>query len=220
MGVFGKQFFERRPPVQDALLERRFQRFFEHGAVGRHAVRQRVDAGRLHDRAMNLVRRGGLFDAADTQLLDVAALAFGKGLEEGRPQFRPRFQHLVLHDDEVVDRVVAMRPQRIQARLRGDLANLYLNDPETAHDTIRAFVGLAVADTAQALPAGFRYRLVPAGQRVIAARLTGVSFLLSPNKLYPAALEAVKEQKLTQRGDFYLERFGANETSEVWVGVK
>lgn len=107
-----------------------------------------------------------------------------------------------------------------QARLRGDLANLYLNDPETAHDTITAFIGLAVADSTQPLPTGFRYRLVPAGQRVVAARLSGVSYLLAPNKLYPAALEAVKEQKLTQRGNFYLERFGANEESEVMVGVK
>ena len=107
-----------------------------------------------------------------------------------------------------------------QARLRGDLANLYLNDPETAHDTIRAFIGLAVADTAQALPAGFRYRVVPAGQRVVAARLRGVSYLLAPNKLYPAALDAVKAQKLAQRGDFYLERFGAADASEVWIGVK
>ena len=107
-----------------------------------------------------------------------------------------------------------------QRRLTSDLANLYLNEPETAHDTISAFIGLAVADTTQALPVGFRYRLVPAGQRVIAARLTGVSYLLSPNKLYPAALEAVKTRKLTQRGDFYLERFGADEASEVLVGVK
>ncbi|WP_210514637.1 hypothetical protein [Hymenobacter terricola] len=107
-----------------------------------------------------------------------------------------------------------------QTRLHGDLANLYLNDPESAHDTIRAFIGLALADTAQALPAGFRYRLVPAGQRVIAARLRGVSYLLSPNKLYPAALEAIKAQKLAQRGDFYLERFGTGDESEVWIGVK
>jgi hypothetical protein len=107
-----------------------------------------------------------------------------------------------------------------QATLHGDLANLYLNDPETAHDTIRAFIGLAVADTTQPLPAGFRYRVVPAGQRVIAARLSGVSYLLAPNKLYPAALEAVEAQKLTQRGDFYLERFGADESSEVLIGVK
>jgi hypothetical protein len=107
-----------------------------------------------------------------------------------------------------------------QASLRGDLANLYLNDPETAHDTIRAFIGLAVADTARALPAGFRYRVVPAGQRVLAARIQGVSYLLAPNKLYPSVFEAIKTQKLTQRGDFYLERFGADETSEVMVGIK
>lgn len=107
-----------------------------------------------------------------------------------------------------------------QQKLHGDLANLYLNDPETAHDTIRAFIGLTVADTTQALPTGFRYRVVPAGQRVLAARLTGVSYLLAPNKLYPAAFEALKKQKLTQRGNFYLERFGDNDASEVWVGVK
>ncbi|SFQ31355.1 hypothetical protein [Hymenobacter arizonensis] len=107
-----------------------------------------------------------------------------------------------------------------QQQFGGDLANLYFNDPETAHDTIKAFIGITVADTTRKLPAGFRYYFVPAGQRVVAARLTGVSYLLSPNKLYPAALEAVKKQKLTQRGDFYLERFGAEDNSEVWVGVK
>ena len=113
------------------------------------------------------------------------------------------------------------RAKEVQGQqLRGDLANLYFNDPETAHDTIKAFIGVTVADTARPLPAGFRYRTVPAGQHIVAARLTGVSYLLAPNKLYPAALEAVKKQKLTQRGDFYLERFGANDASEVWVGVK
>ncbi|OGX87902.1 hypothetical protein BEN47_10245 [Hymenobacter lapidarius] len=107
-----------------------------------------------------------------------------------------------------------------QASLHGDLANLYLNDPETAKDTVTAFIGLALPDTSQALPAGFRYRVVPAGQRVVAARLTGVSYLLSPNKLYPAALEYLEKRKLSSRGDFYLERFGTDDASEVWIGVK
>ncbi len=99
------------------------------------------------------------------------------------------------------------------------LANLYYNSPETAHDTVRAFIGLAVADSLHPLPAGWRYRLVPAGQRVAAARLTGVSYLLAPNKLYPAALDLVKARKLAPR-NFYLERFGPGEASEVWVGVR
>lgn len=107
-----------------------------------------------------------------------------------------------------------------QARLHGDLANLYLRNPETARDTIPAFIGLALADTSQALPAGFRYRVVPAGQRVLAARLRGVGYLLAPNKLYPAAFEAIEQQNLTPRGNFYLERFGADDASEVWIGVK
>ena len=105
-------------------------------------------------------------------------------------------------------------------KLRGELANLYYNSPEKARDTIQAFVGLAVTDTTQTLPTGWRYRVVPAGRRVVAARLQGVSLMLSPNKLYPAAFNAVKQQKLTERGDFYLEKFGANETAEVWIGVK
>lgn len=100
------------------------------------------------------------------------------------------------------------------------LANIYHNNPEAAHDTIRAFIGLAVADTARPLPTGWRYRVVPAGQRIMRAQIKGVSFLLAPDKLYPAATEAIKAQKLTQRGDFYLERFGADEISEMWVGVK
>ncbi len=100
------------------------------------------------------------------------------------------------------------------------LANIYYNNPETAHDTIQAFIGLAMADTTHTLPAGWRYRVVPAGQRIMRASIKGVSFLLAPDKLYPAATEAIKAQKLTQRGNFYLERFGADEISEMWIGVK
>jgi hypothetical protein len=100
------------------------------------------------------------------------------------------------------------------------LANVYYNNPETAHDTIQAFIGLAVTDTTHSLPTGWRYRMVPAGQRIMRASIRGVSFLLAPDKLYPAATEAIKAQKLTQRGNFYLERFGADEISEMWIGIK
>jgi hypothetical protein len=99
------------------------------------------------------------------------------------------------------------------------LANLYYNDPESAHDSIRAFVGVLVPDTAAALPAGWRYRVVPAGRRVVAARVQGVSFLLAPGKLYAAAQQHIKDQKLT-REPFYLEQFGPNEADELRVGVK
>ena len=102
--------------------------------------------------------------------------------------------------------------------LRGRLANLYRNNPDKASDTVQAFVGIAVADSSRPLPPGWRYRVVPAGGRVLAARLRGTSYLLAPGKLYPAALEQAKQLKLTQR-DFYLEQFGDDE-AELWVGVK
>jgi hypothetical protein len=99
------------------------------------------------------------------------------------------------------------------------LANLYYNNPEAAHDSIRAFVGVLVPDTAAALPADWRYRVVPAGRRVVAARVQGVSFLLAPGKLYAAAQQHIKDQKLTGE-PFYLEQFGPNEEDELRVGVK
>jgi hypothetical protein len=99
------------------------------------------------------------------------------------------------------------------------LANLYYNDPEKAHDSIRAFVGLAVTDTSTALPAGWRYRMVPAGRRTMHARLAGASFMLAPGKLYAAAEEQIKAKKLTKQPP-YLEQFEAGDTSELWIGVK
>ena len=111
------------------------------------------------------------------------------------------------------------------AKLRQDanpalpLANLYYNDPESAHDSVRAFVGVLVPDTAAALPTGWRYRVVPAGRRVVAARVQRVSFLLSPGKLYGAAEQHIKDQNLTKQ-PFYLEQFGPNEVDELRVGVK
>ena len=99
------------------------------------------------------------------------------------------------------------------------LANLYYNDPEKAHDSIRAFVGLRVADTLGRLPAGWRYRTLPTGQRTVHARLDNTSFLLAPGKLYDAAEQRLKTLQLSKRPP-YLEQFGPGESSELWMGVK
>ncbi|TGE14932.1 GyrI-like domain-containing protein [Hymenobacter elongatus] len=104
-------------------------------------------------------------------------------------------------------------------QLRGDLANIYYNNPEKARDTVQAFVGLVVADTvSQQLPAGYRYRTFAAGQRVIQARTTA-SYLVAPNKLYPAIADAAQQQKL-QLQQVYLERFPEQGESEVLAAVK
>ena len=99
------------------------------------------------------------------------------------------------------------------------LANLYYNDPEAAHDSIRAFVGLRVADTLGRLPAGWRYRVWPAGRRAMHARLASTSYLLAPGKLYSAAEQALKDLKLPKQPP-YLEQFGPGESSELWLGLK
>ena len=99
------------------------------------------------------------------------------------------------------------------------LANLYFNDPETAHDSIRAFVGLRVADSTAQLPAGWRYRLLPAPGRVVRAQLASASYLLAPGKLYSAAEQFIAAHKLAKQPP-YLEQFGPGAASELWLGVK
>jgi hypothetical protein len=101
-----------------------------------------------------------------------------------------------------------------RGQLHGELANIYYNDPEKARDTVQAFIGMVVADTvAQQLPAGYRYRTFAAGQRVMQARTTA-SYLVAPNKLYPAITEAAQQQKLKLR-HIYLEQFPEQGESEV-----
>lgn len=99
------------------------------------------------------------------------------------------------------------------------LANLYYNDPEQAHDSIRAFVGLRVADTLGALPAGWHYRALPVGRRTVHAHIERTSFLLAPGKLYGAAEQQLKSQQLTKQPP-YLEQFGPGESSDLWMGIK
>ena len=99
------------------------------------------------------------------------------------------------------------------------LANMYYNDPEQANDSIRAFVGVRVADTLGRLPAGWHYRTMPAGRQVLHAHIDNTSFLLAPGKLYSAAEQALKAQKRSKQPP-YLEQFGPGEGTDLWMGVK
>jgi hypothetical protein len=104
-------------------------------------------------------------------------------------------------------------------QLHGDLANVYYDDPAAAQDTVRAFVGLAVADTvSQQLPTGYRYHTFGAGQRVVHARIQA-SYMVAPDKLYSGAKAFAERQKL-QLGKVYLERFRADDQAEVLAVVK
>ena len=108
---------------------------------------------------------------------------------------------------------------RASGAVRGELANIYYYDPSSTRDTVKAFIGLIVADTTnQKVPTGYRYRTFPAGQRVIQARTTA-NYLLAPNKLYPAIEEVAKQQKLKLR-QVYLEQFAEEGPSEVLAVIE
>ncbi|SHI42912.1 hypothetical protein SAMN02745146_0851 [Hymenobacter daecheongensis DSM 21074] len=108
---------------------------------------------------------------------------------------------------------------RQSGQLRGDLANIYYNDPAAAKDTVKAFVGLVVADTtSQQLPANYHYRTFAAGQRVLHARIQA-SYMVAPDKLYSGVKNFAEKEQLKLR-QVYLERFGDDDRAEVLAVVK
>ncbi|AYA38040.1 hypothetical protein D3Y59_13915 [Hymenobacter oligotrophus] len=103
--------------------------------------------------------------------------------------------------------------------LKGTLGNIYYNDPEKEGQEVKAFVGVVVPDTtSQQLPVGYSFRALPAGQRVLRARVKA-SFMLAPGKLYPALKDAVKERKL-QTQSVFVEQFPEDAPSEMLVVLK
>ncbi|MCR5888035.1 hypothetical protein LRS06_09665 [Hymenobacter sp. J193] len=104
-------------------------------------------------------------------------------------------------------------------QLRGDLGNVYYNDPEAAGDTVKAFVGLIVADTTtQTLPSGYRYSTFNGGQRVVRARVEA-SYMVAPDRLYSGIKHFAEAQKI-KLGKVYVERFPAQGPVEVLALVK
>lgn len=89
--------------------------------------------------------------------------------------------------------------------LPGSLANIYYNNPEEKGDSIKAFIGILVADTSVALPAGYELRLWKGGHKVVQVS-TRAHYLLAPNKLYPALFDYLKNNNL-KSGSQYLEVF-------------
>ncbi|WP_400192697.1 hypothetical protein [Hymenobacter sp. B81] len=98
-------------------------------------------------------------------------------------------------------------------RVRGTLGNIIYNNPQQEGDSVRAFVGLVVADTLQARPAGYQYRTFAAGQRVLRAQVDA-HFMLAAGLLYPAVEKQAAAQQLKLR-HVYLEQFPADAPAEV-----
>ncbi|HEX8426221.1 hypothetical protein [Hymenobacter sp.] len=108
---------------------------------------------------------------------------------------------------------------RSSGKLRGTFGNIFYNDPASSSEAAKVFVGLVVDDTvSQQLPAGYKYRVFPAGQRVLHASIEA-SYLVAPDKLYSGVRDQAKQNGITLQ-NVYLERFPNTGPVEVWAVVK
>ncbi|WP_375438007.1 hypothetical protein [uncultured Hymenobacter sp.] len=108
---------------------------------------------------------------------------------------------------------------RTSGKLRGTFGNIFYNNPTFSGETAKVFVGLVVDDTvSQQLPAGYQYRVFPAGQRVLHATIEA-SYLVAPDKLYSGVKDQAKQNGLALQ-NVYLERFPNTGPVEVWAVVK
>lgn len=100
-----------------------------------------------------------------------------------------------------------------EKKIAGHLGNIYYNNPEETHDSIRAFVGVIVADSLVKLPPGYELRKWEGGQPVLQASVNA-HFFLSPGKLYPGLFEHAKQNNLKLKKQ-YLEEFLDNRHGQV-----
>ena len=108
---------------------------------------------------------------------------------------------------------------RTSGKLRGTFGNVFYNEPASSSAAAKVFVGLIVEDTlSQQLPAGYRYRVFAAGQRVLHAKIDA-SYLVAPDKLYFGVKDYANQENLTLQS-VYLEKFPTTGPVEVLAVVK
>lgn len=104
-----------------------------------------------------------------------------------------------------------------KGELKGMLGNIYYNDPERG-DSINAFIGVIVPDSAVALPADYELRSIPARKSVVHAE-ANANVALLPKKLYKAVFDYAKENNL-ELETFYVEWFPEESKGVVEVPIK
>ncbi|RDC61584.1 hypothetical protein [Adhaeribacter pallidiroseus] len=90
-------------------------------------------------------------------------------------------------------------------KVAGYLGNIYYNNPEEAHDSIQAFIGIVVPDSTVQLPAGYELRQWPGSQPVVQASINA-HFFIAPNKLYSSLFDYANNNKVNLKKR-YLEEF-------------
>jgi hypothetical protein len=102
--------------------------------------------------------------------------------------------------------------------LEGALGNIYYNNPEGRADSVNAFIGVVIPDSAVQLPADYTLRVVPGGRRALRGEVNA-HYMLAPNKLYEAIFEYAKQKNL-ELETFYVEWFPEDHRGIVEVPVK
>ena len=105
-----------------------------------------------------------------------------------------------------------------QKKLVGEPAGIYYNNPEKQSQTLRAFIGVAIADTTVALPAGYKVRVVKAGQPVLQGTLYA-SQMIAPKKIYEALFDYAKDNKIKLK-DYFVERYPSKESAIIQIGLE
>ncbi len=102
--------------------------------------------------------------------------------------------------------------------LEGVLGSIYYNNPDASGDSIRAFIGVVVPDTAVKLPADYALRVVPGGRKVVRGEVDA-HYTMAPERLYGGIFNYAKENKL-ELEDFYVEWFPEDHKGMLQVPVK
>ncbi|WP_439880950.1 GyrI-like domain-containing protein [Pontibacter sp. MBLB2868] len=122
-------------------------------------------------------------------------------------------------DDEAMGQAFQRAAEVLKNKeLEGMLGNIYYNDPDKSGDSLRAFIGVIVPDAGVTLPAGYTLRTVPGGKKVVHVEVDA-NVVLSPRKLYAAAFDYAKEEKLKLE-DFYVEWFPTDDKGMLEVPLQ
>ncbi|MHA6248688.1 GyrI-like domain-containing protein [Pontibacter sp. CAU 1760] len=122
-------------------------------------------------------------------------------------------------DDEALQEAFRQSADLLKAgTLNGTLGNIYYNNPESSSDSIEAFIGVLVPDSAVALPAGYELRTVPGGRQVVHVEVVA-NLAIAPQKLYSAAFDYAKEENLKLE-EFYVEWFPGEDRGVLEVPVQ
>ena len=103
-------------------------------------------------------------------------------------------------------------------QLTGALGGIFYSAPTENNKTVKAFIGVAVADSSVTLPAGFELRTVPAGEPVLQGTLDA-SMMVAHKKIYAALFDYAEENKVGLQ-EFYLERFPENGPAVIQIKVQ